>query len=171
MRRIFAIPIEILLMIFVAGIVVGFYPFLGLIKYSTSSSAQCMKCHESGYLSIPSQSNIHSDSADCISCHGTKNSLIPLDFPKAFSAEKNIVSKNCMKCHRNSPAFIKKKENGILLKIPHKKHIEFSDGQCILCHRRIAHKWSEKQTHRPEMEDCFSCHSRNEDCTTCHPEG
>lgn len=156
-------------MIVIIGIVAGLYPLLGLIKYSTSSPVQCMKCHESGYYSVSYQSKGHPDSADCISCHATKNSIIPLDFPKAFSANKNIISKNCMKCHVNLPALIEKKQNGLMLTMPHRKHVEFNSGQCTPCHQRIAHTWSQKQKPQPVMEDCFSCHSRNDECTRCHP--
>lgn len=92
-------------------------------------------------------------------------------YSRPLRATEDIPNSYCLSCHvswRNvSPSGD--------LKIPHKKHFEELDIECVYCHSRVTHMYElrGKKATRPPMTLCMQCHNGKKatfECTACHTE-
>lgn len=148
---------------------------LGTMRYSTMNSSFCLTCHSKGMANVSVKSMIHPEKVKCIDCHSNEKSvLFSQGYPQGFSADDEVVNKNCRRCHQEvvSGKQIAFKYNVMEISIPHRLHLEDVGARCTDCHNNIAHDNRPEMTNRPHMERCVNCHTKSEStCNKCHKAG
>ncbi len=150
----------------ILGTLVG---FAALEKYVTAKPGFCLTCHiNQSHSKFSEPSKVH-PKIDCAECHATHAEWIPRD----FSAGDTRVNDNCKRCHKNILSEDSSTFNSNIKKIiiPHKKHVLEIETPCTTCHANIYHDKQSPITNRPRMEFCYNCHTTDEKCSTCHPQG
>ena len=165
------IPLEVMLLAAAVVIIVGALPLIGLVKYTTSTGSFCMSCHSQGVAEVQARSNFHPGSVGCTSCHSKEKGIIPQGYPQGFSADEEVVNKNCLSCHNMIPKvkLTRFQANGVIVKMPHEFHVGTVGATCTTCHRNIAHDKTQNPSNRPSMTTCWQCHEQAKTaCTNCH---
>ena len=148
------------------------------------SSPMCISCHDDMDM-VGEYESGHPMAGFCYNCHERTPELIEeqdggltkiVQFvPHWFSANDDIMNRNCNRCHTDVLNDIYSDDSPKVIKISHKKHI--GEGLvCTDCHSNVAHnKSGEEGTYRPQKSDCYRCHlrdiegsARNESCQECH---
>ncbi len=165
-----------LVVLAVAAIPVVGVPGVVLAHYTTSDSNFCLNCHATGETpnrGIPSAVHPSFTRVSCVDCHAKPGQIVFEGYVKGFMAEPERVSSNCMRCHPKTSEVADQqgfKFNSLGIAINHKAHLE-RGATCVSCHANVAHDLEEPKTNRPQMESCYSCHSRADSCTKCHSGG
>jgi len=164
------LPNRVIALLVLGMLILGAVFFLGLTHFSTSRPEYCLTCHSwQDQVSFLKKSLVHPQ-INCSQCHARHEEWIPRD----YQAEGERTDANCLRCHGDvqKNEINSFKHNPLEIIIPHKLHVEVTNGQCSLCHDNIMHDKVAPETNRPRMENCFACHERNKtSCGKCHPKG
>lgn len=160
----------------VAAIPIVGIPGVVLAHYTTSNSDFCLTCHQTG--DTPDRgvrSEVHPDfnRVSCVDCHAKPGQIVFEGYVKGFLAEPERVSNNCVRCHSSVAERTDQqgfKFNVQRIAIDHQAHLN-RGATCVTCHANVAHDLETPRTNRPQMESCYSCHSRADSCMKCHAAG
>lgn len=162
-----------LVVLAVAAIPVVGVPSVVLARYTTSDSSFCLSCHGTGDTpdrGVPSEVHPDFNRVSCVDCHARPGQIVFEGYAKGFMAEPERVTSNCTRCHAGMAQRTDQlgfKFNPQKIAIDHRAHLD-RGATCVSCHANVAHDLREPRTNRPQMDSCYSCHSRTDSCTKCH---
>ena len=113
----------------------------------------CTECHD-GIESAGERGPLHLPNTErCLSCHQTPHDPRP-----------------CMGCHGTPYTALDLAQAREHLRFGHDRHLARQHGNCVSCHRGVAHDDSRL---RPTMATCLACHAHDDQfelrqCDACH---
>lgn len=155
-----------------AGLFIGVNLFFVLISYTTTSSSECMKCHQDSEK-LWKANKIHRQSITCIFCHTDCSSSQYAHLQIRLSNMSKELNKNCLKCHQNymyeeiiaKTAVMAESlddKAGKVIKVfgPWSLKDITCRGKfsCIVCHKNISHDRAFSPTNLPRADYCAECH-------------